>query len=102
MELALTGDPLPAERAYQLGLVNRLTDEGGALAEARALAAAVAANGPLAVRASKRVLREQAGWPEAERFARQREITDPVFTSADAREGALAFTEKRPPRWTGR
>lgn len=102
MELALTGDLLPAERAYQVGLVNRLTGEGTALEEALALAAAVASNGPLAVRASKRVIREHTRWPEEERFARQREITDPVSASADAKEGALAFTEKRPPKWTGR
>jgi enoyl-CoA hydratase len=102
MEVALTGEPLPAERAHQVGLVNRLTGEGEALEEALALAGAIAANGPLAVLASKRVLREHTAWPERERFARQREITDPVFTSADAREGALAFTEKRAPNWTGR
>ncbi|WP_433464141.1 crotonase/enoyl-CoA hydratase family protein [Spirillospora sp. CA-128828] len=102
MELALTGDMITAERAYEIGLVNRLTDEGGALAGALALAGRVAANGPLATLASKRVIKEHGQWPEAERFTRQREITEPVFASADAEEGALAFAEKREPKWQGR
>jgi enoyl-CoA hydratase len=102
MELALTGDMLPAERAYEVGLVNRLTEDGDALGVALALASQIAANGPLAVLASKRVLREHEQWPEPERFARQREIIDPVFTSEDAKEGARAFTEKRRPNWRAR
>ncbi|MFG2000516.1 crotonase/enoyl-CoA hydratase family protein [Spirillospora sp. NPDC048911] len=102
MELALTGDMITAERAYEIGLVNRLTDEGDALDEALALAGRIAANGPLATLASKRVIKEHGQWPEAERFARQRQITEPVFASADAKEGALAFAEKREPKWQGR
>ncbi|HSZ42459.1 MAG TPA: crotonase/enoyl-CoA hydratase family protein [Trebonia sp.] len=105
MELALTGGFLLAERAYELGLVNRLTDDGGALGEARRLAGEIAANGPLAVRASKRVIVESRSWPaspESERWKRQREILDPIFTSEDAQEGARAFAEKRPPHWRGR
>lgn len=102
MELALTGDMLTARRAHEVGLVNTLAEDGGALEEARALAARIAANGPLAVLASKRVIREHEQWPEPERFARQREIIDPVFTSEDAEEGARAFAEKRKPNWTGR
>jgi enoyl-CoA hydratase len=102
MELALTGGFLDAPRAYDLGLVNRLTDDGSALDEALALAHTVAANGPLATRASKRVIVESRGWPAEERFARQREIIEPVMTSEDAREGARAFAEKRPPNWQGR
>lgn len=102
MELALTGDFLGAERAWELGLVNRLTDDGEALAGARELAKAIAANGPLAVRASKRVITESRSWPAAERFRRQREILDPVFTSEDAQEGARAFAEKRAPQWKAR
>lgn len=102
MELALTGGFLPAPRAYELGLVNRLADDGAALAAARELAGEIAANGPLAVRASKRVITGSPSWPEADRWKRQREILDPVFTSQDAQEGARAFAEKRPPRWLGR
>jgi enoyl-CoA hydratase len=102
MELALTGEFLDAPRGYHFGLVNRLTAAGGALAAARELAATIAANGPLAVRATKSVIAGAAGWPVAEFWDRQRDIVEPVFTSDDAREGARAFAEKRPPRWTGR
>ena len=102
MELALTGEFLDAPRGYHFGLVNRLTAAGGALAAARELAAAIAANGPLAVRATKSVVAGAAGWPAGEFWERQRAIVEPVFASDDAREGALAFAEKRPPRWTGR
>jgi len=102
MEAILTGEPLEARRAYDLGLVNRLTEKGGALAGARELAARVAANGPLAVRASKQVVVESASWPAEEVWTRQEAIVAPVFASADAREGASAFAEKRAPRWTGR
>lgn len=101
LELALTGDLFDAERAYALGLVNRLADEGQALDVALDLARSIAANGPLAVRASKKVIRESADWSQDEMFERQRAITGPVFASADAQEGALAFAEKRPPRWRG-
>jgi enoyl-CoA hydratase len=102
MELALTGDFLPAGRAYDLGLVNRLTDDGAALAGAREIARAIAANGPLAVRASKRVITESPSWPVAQRWERQRDIIDPIFTSEDAKEGARAFAEKRAPVWQSR
>ncbi|HTR94042.1 MAG TPA: crotonase/enoyl-CoA hydratase family protein [Trebonia sp.] len=102
MELALTGEFLDAARAHHFGLVNRLTPTGGALAAAREFAAAIAANGPLAVLATKKIVAEAGGWPEGEFWERQGVIMEPVFRSDDAREGALAFAEKRPPRWTGR
>jgi enoyl-CoA hydratase/carnithine racemase len=102
MELALTGEPLAAERGYELGLVNRLSEPGGALAAALELAGAIAANGPLAVQASKRVLDGQWSWTDGEYFERQDEVYRPVMSSEDAREGVLAFTEKREPRWSGR
>jgi enoyl-CoA hydratase len=102
MEHALTGDVLPAERAYELGLVNRLTDAGGALDGALQLAAAVGANGPLAIAASKHVVAESGDWSREEMFSRQKPLLDPVFASADAREGATAFAEKRKPVWTGK
>lgn len=101
MELALTGDNLPAARAHELGMVNALTDVGGALDGALALAERITANGPLAVAATKRVITEARGWTPEEMFRKQWEILGPVFVSADAREGAVAFAEKRPPRWTG-
>jgi enoyl-CoA hydratase len=101
-ELALTGDPLSAERAHALGLVNRLAEPGEALAQALELAATIAANGPLALAGSKRILRESPDWPQAEAFARQAEIWEPIFASEDAREGALAFAQKRAPVWQGR
>jgi enoyl-CoA hydratase len=102
MELALTGDPIDAERAYELGLVNRLADPGQALDVALQLAETVAANGPLALAATKRIMVESADWPDGEFFERQREISDPVFASEDAREGATAFSERRDPVWKGR
>jgi enoyl-CoA hydratase len=102
MELALTGEPIDAERAYELGLVNRLVDPGEALAGALELAAVIAENGPLALTATKRVMVESTDWPDSEFFARQGEIVAPVMSSEDAREGAVAFAEKRPPVWKGK
>ncbi len=102
MELALTGQPIPAERAYELGLVNRLVEPGEALATAFELAETIAANGPLALAGTKRILTEAVDWPDSEFFARQSEIAGQVMASEDAREGAKAFAEKRAPVWQGR
>ena len=102
MELALTGDPITAERAQELGLVNRLAEPGQALEAALELAERITVNGPLALRATKRILAESVDWPEAEFWSRQGEIAGPVMSSEDAREGATAFAEKRPPVWRGR
>jgi enoyl-CoA hydratase len=101
LELALTGEPIDAERGYELGLVNRLAEPGAAVDAALELARAIAANGPLGLAASKRILREQFDWSEDEFWARQGEIAGPVFGSQDAREGATAFAEKRAPVWRG-
>jgi enoyl-CoA hydratase/carnithine racemase len=100
MQLALTGANLPARRAHELGLVNVLTEPGSALAGAITLAEEISANGPLAVAATKRVMIESSEWSAAEVWRRQWEIIGPVFASSDAREGAVAFAEKRPPKWT--
>ncbi|HYH30952.1 MAG TPA: crotonase/enoyl-CoA hydratase family protein, partial [Pseudonocardia sp.] len=101
MELALLGGHIPAARARELGLVNRLVADGTALDAALALAAEISANGPLAVRASKRIVASVSGWPEDEMWERQAEIAGPVSASADAVEGARAFAEKRAPVWRG-
>jgi enoyl-CoA hydratase len=102
MELALTGDPLPAERFYELGLVNRLSEPGGAVEAGLGLAGQLAKNGPLALAASKRILQEQFDWSSSEMWEKQRAISGPVMASEDAREGASAFKEKRDPVWRGR
>jgi enoyl-CoA hydratase len=102
MELALTGDPLTAEAAHQYGLVNRLVDSGAAIDGALKLAAEIAANGPLALAATKEIVRRSLDWTEAEGWKQQMDIMAPVFGSEDAREGAAAFAEKRPPRWQGK
>lgn len=101
MELALTGEPLSAERAHALGLVNALAEPGQSLEIARALAEKITANGPLAVAATKRVIVESRNWNPETMFAEQMKILGPVFASNDAKEGATAFAEKRAPRWTG-
>ena len=101
MELALTGDPLPAQRAHELGLVNVLAEPGHALEAAIELASRITANGPLAVAATKRIITESRGWTPEERWREQMKIIMPVFGSKDAREGAVAFAEKRAPNWTG-
>ena len=102
MELALTGDSITGEQAQAYGLVNRVVDAGKALDGALELAAALAANGPLALAASKEILRRSLDWTEAEGWKQQLDIMGPVFASQDAREGAAAFAEKRPPRWQGK
>ncbi len=102
MELALTGDTMPAERFHEFGVVNRLAPPGAAVEAALELAEAIGKNGPLALAASKRILQEQFDWSSGEMWERQGAIAGPVMTSEDAKEGASAFKEKREPRWQGR
>lgn len=101
VELALTGRSISASRAHELGLVNQLAEPGSALTEALALAAEITANGPLAIVATKKIIIEADNWSPEEAWQRQEAICIPVFASDDAREGAQAFAEKRPPAWTG-
>lgn len=102
MELALTGEFITSQRAYEMGLINKVVPSGTALEEAKALAKLISANGPLAVAASKQVVFESQEWSADEMYAKQGEIIAPVFSSADAIEGATAFAEKRAPKWTGK
>lgn len=102
MELALTGEPIGAERAAELGIVNRLAEPGQALDAALELAEAITKNAPLALIASKEIVQKTLDWTEAEAWAKQGEISGPVFASEDAREGATAFAEKRDPVWRGK
>jgi enoyl-CoA hydratase len=101
MEIALTGEHFSAARLHQAGLVSEIVAAGEALAAAKDLAGRVAQGGPLALAATKRIIVESADWDSASAFGRQGEIIGPVFTSADAREGAMAFAEKRQPVWRG-
>jgi enoyl-CoA hydratase len=101
MELALTGETISATRAYELGLVNRVVGTGGALNAALTLASVIAANGPLAVVASKRIISDSQDWPTSEMFAKQEPMLMAIAHSKDAIEGATAFAEKRSPKWSG-
>ena len=102
MEAVLTGEMLPAARAHAYGLVNRLVEPGKALETALELARVVAANGPLAVRTAKRIVTESRDWRQADMFDLQRPRVAHIFASADAKEGATAFAEKRKPVWRGK
>lgn len=102
MEMVLTGDPMTADRAYALGFVNRLTEPGEALSEALSLARRIANNGPLAVQTAKQIMTQALDWSQQEMFAKQAPLMRHIFESDDAREGALAFAEKRAPQWKGR
>ncbi|GHF69007.1 enoyl-CoA hydratase [Amycolatopsis bartoniae] len=101
MEYALTGDFFPAPEAHRYGLVNRLVAPGEALDGALALAERITANAPLAVQVSKEIITRSADWRSDEAFTAQQALVRPVFESADAREGARAFAEKRAPVWRG-
>lgn len=101
MEMAVTASPITAEVAHEHGLVSRITEPGEALSTALDLAERIARNAPLAVAASKELIRESAGRTETEAWDLQTPHMRTVFRSADAKEGPRAFAEKRAPRWSG-
>jgi enoyl-CoA hydratase/carnithine racemase len=102
MEIMLTGDPIGATRAFELGLVNHVVPADQLRLAAQALAERIAANAPLSVLAAKRTVRLAAEHPLSAAFAEAEEIWAPVYLSADAQEGPAAFRERRQPQWKGR
>ena len=102
MEMLLTGEPISATRAADMGLVNRVTEDNEAAAAAIELAQMIGRNAPLAVQVAKKLAKAACDWADAEAFDLQRPHTDAIRETDDAREGARAFVESRLPRWTGR
>ena len=102
IELLCTAEPISAQRAYELGLANRVVPAAQLKSAAAELARTIAANAPLTVRAGKAMIRATAGLSPAEAKAVADQIYEPVYASDDAQEGPRAFSEKRPPRWQGR
>ncbi len=100
-DLLLTGRMISAAEAKEIGLVGHVVPDGQALAKALELADLIAENGPVAVQAVLRSMRETKDLPEAEALAREQEIGFPVFMTEDAKEGPKAFAEKRPPVFKG-
>lgn len=102
IELVATGDPMDAQRAFSLGLINRLVPASDLVEEAITLARAVGANAPMAVRESLEITRIATEVTDADARSLSAQAADRVFASEDAREGPLAFLEKRAPSWQGR
>jgi enoyl-CoA hydratase len=102
VQMLLTGDPISAERAREAGLVNELTEDGGALDGALRMAQTISRNAPMALAACKAFVEAAEDWSITEAFTKQGVYTDAVFNSEDAKEGAVAFAEKRPPHWNNR
>jgi enoyl-CoA hydratase/carnithine racemase len=102
MQILLTGDPVSAARAYEIGLVNEVVPDAELVPVTQALAERIAANAPLSVMAAKRTVRLSAQYQLGEAFEEAERIWEPVYLSADAQEGPAAFRDKRPPVWKGR
>jgi enoyl-CoA hydratase/carnithine racemase len=102
LELLLTGEPIDARRAYEVGLVNRVVPDAALRQEAGRLAATVAANAPLSVRAAKAMVHAAVGRDLDQAVEEGWRLFEPVYLSEDAQEGPRAFLEKRPPVWKGR
>jgi enoyl-CoA hydratase/carnithine racemase len=102
MQILLTGDPISARRAHEVGLVNEVVPDADLAARAQELAERIAANAPLSVAAAKRTVHLSARLARDEAYAEAERIWEPVYLSADAQEGPAAFRDRRPPVWTGR
>lgn len=102
LEMLMTGAPIPAARAYELGLVNAVVPSAELMTRALQLAETIAANGPLAVRAAKKAVDEGADLPLKEALALEQRLSKALFATSDAAEGPRAFAEKRPPRFEAR
>jgi enoyl-CoA hydratase len=102
LEMAMTGDPIDAERAHAFGLVNELVEPGEVMDAAKALAERICANAPLAVRASRRVVLDGAGADDQTAWRITTQAFGTILKSEDFQEGPRAFIEKRPPKWQGR
>ena len=100
--MAITGDPITSDEAAETGLVSRLVEAGDAVDVALQLAERISKNAPLAVSASKQLIKAATHLPERHFYNLQDELMGSVFTSDDAKEGPRAFAEKRSPEWTGR
>jgi enoyl-CoA hydratase/carnithine racemase len=102
MQILLTGDPITAQRAYEVGLVNEVVPDADLHSTVQALAERIAANAPLSVMAAKQTAYLSAQYDRADAYEQADRIWEPVYLSADAQEGPASFRDKRPPVWTGR
>ncbi len=102
MEILLIGDPVPAQRLYEWGFINKIVSRDNLISTAMSIAEKIASNGPLALKAIKRSVREGSGLPLKEALQKEKEIGLPIYSTEDAKEGPRAFYEKRKPVYKGR